>query len=170
MKLTKIERLILHNQFDILSKIGTDGEYYESMMEILSSGYEYEYQRLFGAIHDDGVPAEVCIETIHILNMFRRFGNALAKLSENQISELGDGLKKLEFQGFDENNDKHYYYTKFMIDKQNKWAEQKNKYLNSHDSYTIEIYRKMLQEYNSSELKPNDEITFDDLKSFLSKI
>jgi len=169
-KLTKVERLILLNQYEILSKLSPDSDYYEANIEILSSGYEYEYSSLFGAISEEPVSEEVCAETIEILNMFRFFDNAMHRLKEEEKEELGDAIKKLKFQGFDANNDKHYYYTKFMIEKQGKWDELHNIYLNSHNSYTIILYRKMLKEFNRAELLGNFNIKLDDLKSFLAKI
>jgi len=169
-KLTKVERLILLNQYKILSKLDSDADFYESNIEILESGYEYDYDSLFGAIDEDPVPVETCRETIEILNMFRRFDHLLYNITDEQKTEMGDDIKKLKFQGFDANNDKHYFYTKFMINKQGKWDELHDKYLNSHNSYTIELYRKMLAEYKSSKISGIQEVTYDDIKIFLSKI
>jgi len=170
MKLTKVERLILSNQYKILSKIDPDSDFYEANIEILNSGYEYEYYTLFGEINEDSVPTEICEETIAILSMFRRFSNQLRVLSEDKKNELGSSLEKMKFQGFDANNDSHYFYTKFMIERLGKWDELKNMYLNSHSSSTITIYRNMLKVYHELGLKKKNKFTFEDIKLFLDKI
>jgi uncharacterized protein YfbU (UPF0304 family) len=168
-KLTRVERLMLLNQYLILSKLDQDSDYYEANVEILSQGYEYDYDSLFGSINENPVSEEICEETIDILNMFRSLNNASYSISEEQKSELGEGMKKLKFQGFDANNDKHYFYTKFMVEKLGKWDELNSVYLNSHNISTIDTYRKMLKEFNSSNLKKYNS-SFDDLKNFISKI
>ncbi|WP_225307278.1 YfbU family protein [Adhaeribacter soli] len=60
------------------------------------------------------------------------------------------GRYKLQFKGFDQNNDKHYWYAKFIIKDKGLYDEHENAYLNSHDSSTIDAYRRMLKVFNSS--------------------
>ena len=77
--------------------------------------------------------------------MFRGISNAIPILNDEQIESLD--FYKLHFKGFDANQDKHYYYARFMIEGQGKWPEYRELYLNSHNSNTILEYRKMLTVY-----------------------
>lgn len=144
MTLTQIERQILFNQNKILSFLDPDnnGEY-EQCMEILSSGYEREYNNVFGVNSQDDIYTHtICEETVDILNMYRRINNSYAQLSDDKKATLD--MDKIKFEGFDANNDRHFYYTEFMIEKQGKWDEIKDMYLNSHNAFTIIKYRRML--------------------------
>lgn len=146
--LTIIERQILSNQFKILSKIAEmseEGEYeaqeYLRKSEIAENGYSGEYHEVFD-VDSDEIPFEICEETSKILNMFRRINNAISELNDDEKAELN--LKKISFEGFDGNNDPHYHYMSYIVNHLEKWGEYKDSYLNSHSSFTIQKYRKML--------------------------
>lgn len=52
--MTKIERLLLANQFRILAKlISAETDYYDNMIEIVEQGYTREYASLTDAFTDE---------------------------------------------------------------------------------------------------------------------
>ena len=150
-KLTIIERQILANQFKILANLEEDSEYYETKVEILERGFTGEYHEVFN-VHSDEVDYETCRETSEILNMYRRINNAIAELTDEEKAEMD--LERIAFQGFDANNNSHYHYMSFMVEKLNKWQEHNGNYLNSHSEIPLMKYRKML-EYQNSVLSGN---------------
>ena len=148
IKLTQVERQILFNQNKILSFLDSENKYgYEIAMDILHDGYEREYPSVVNAYPEHEVKTlAVCRETIDVLQMFRKIETALAQLSPEEKENLD--LESLEFKGFDANNDPHYFYLKFMVNKLGKWKEYKEKKLNSHSPNTLHRYRSMLSAMN----------------------
>ena len=140
--LPMVERKILANQFRILSKIEENSEYYENRAEILEYGYTGQYHEVFEEMWDE-TTMEICNETSEILNMYRRIDNAFKSLKDSEISDAD--IQKIKFEGFDANNDSHYHYCAFMIEKMNLWQEHKDIYLNSHSQLPLMKYRKMLK-------------------------
>jgi len=141
-----IERQILTNQFKILAFLDSDNkESHLHNASITEQGISGLYSEVLPGY--DGISPEVCQETHQILTMFRAIENGVALLDPDEKKELN--LKKLEFRGFDANNDDHYYFTQFLVDESNRYMELKGKYLNSHNSATIRNYRKMLTVYDS---------------------
>lgn len=148
IKLTQVERQILFNQNKILSFLDSKNKNgYEIAMDILYDGYEKEYPSVVNVYPEHEVKTlAVCQETIDILQMFRKIDIALAQLSPEEKENLD--LESLEFKGFDANNDPHYYYLKFMVNKLGKWEEYKEKKLNSHTQSDLHRYRSMLSAMN----------------------
>ena len=164
-KLTITERQILANQFRILSKLEDETEYYEKKAEIVENGYTGQYGEVFN-VDQEEMDYNYCTETHDILNMFRYISNTIPNLTEEEKASLN--LNKLTFEGFDGNNDEHYHYTRFMIEKQGKWAEHKELYLNSHNSMTISNYRKMLLVCKKVLDSKRYDLNFEDLKELIS--
>lgn len=159
MKLTNTERLMLVNQFKILAKLNEEDEesaYYSKKAEILERGYEWYYDELLSS---EPLPREVSNETMDILDMFRQLDAYVDQLSPEQKANLD--LEKLKFDGFDATNDKHYGFAKFIIEKDDRYNERKEMYLNSHTPTSIQKYRRMLPIYK--ERKTSRHLTFDDL-------
>jgi len=158
-KLTIVERQILANQYRILAKLEND-EYYERNADILVRGYTGKYHEVFN-VHSEEIPIEICEETSEILNMYRRITNTIATLTPEQKEQLD--LEKLKFEGFDANNDSHYHYGTFMIEKMNLWQEHKDMYFNSHSVFPLQKYRKMLAYHQEKMEQDIYDITFEDL-------
>jgi hypothetical protein len=161
MQLTNTERLMLVNQYRILAKLNDEDEetgYYSKKAEILERGYEWYYDELLSS---EPLPKEVSDETMDILDMFRQLDAYVDQLTEEQRATLD--LNKLKFDGFDANNDRHYGFAKFIIEKDDRYDERKEMYLNSHTSASIDKYRRMLPVYN--ERKAIGHLTIDDLRA-----
>lgn len=170
IKLSQTERQILANQNRILKYLDNENQTrYESNIEILTHGYEYEYPSVFDVHSDDQViNKEVCDETIDILNMFRKIDNAIALVSKDD--EVIDEIEKLKFDGFDANNGNHFYYTEYMITKQNKWDEYHGKDINSRSITSIDKYRRMLNAMNERLSDTKFDLNKDDLDYIASKV
>lgn len=145
MKLTKIERLLISNQFRILSLLDeTNKDQHILNAEITEHGYEGFYDEIFEGIYD-GISEEVCEETVEMLNMFRTINNYVDTLTDEQKKTLN--LERIKFEGFDGNNDQHYHFLRFLVEKAGRYEEYKGTYINSHSSFSLGKYRKMLVVY-----------------------
>ena len=146
-KLTFTERLILANQFKILSIIDEDNsEGHKYSEDIVTHGYEGFYDELYTGIYDP-IPAEICTETSDILDMYRGIETGIASLKEEE--KKGLDLEKIEFKGFDANNDRHYGFMKFLVDRGGRYDEYKGKYINSHTMSSIDKYRRMFNVFKT---------------------
>lgn len=130
-----MERLILSNQYEILSKLA-ENEYekkdYQTKREIFVQGYEYNYDDAT-EYFADLMSKEDSEFVWNVLEMYRAFQNAYTKDPEN-IDE-----KAISFQGFDGNSTTNYYsYCKFVIHEMDRYAEFKKIDLNSHGNYPRE--------------------------------
>ena len=145
MQLTKLERLILVNQFTILEKLDPQAaKASKEACEILRDGYTLEYDTLVSGF-DTEVSEDKCTEVRDILDMYRALQNALRELPAGSVP-----AKDTTFQGFDGNEEgEHHAYAQFLIEVQGKWAESKNAPLNSHRPM-IQRYRAMLREWKQS--------------------
>lgn len=142
-----VQRLMLANQFRILAKLDGEEEdgYNNKKAEILEKGYEWHYSDIFEDISGP-LPKEVSDETMDILEMFRHLGAYIEQLPEDQRATLD--LRRLSFDGFDQNNDRHYNYMRFIVEKDGRYEDHKGTNFNSHTSSSIGKYRRMLNIYN----------------------
>ncbi len=154
MLLTKVERLILANQFRILELLDPENaEGYSIKQKILHEGFMLEYDNLL--LGYDEVPEEVCREVTDILDMFRALFCAIKLHPKAAINK-----KHAKFQGFDGNNEElHLAYARFLIEDLNHWEESKLPDLNSHRQ-VLGRYRAMLRHWMETperfELTPED--------------
>ncbi len=140
--MTKLERLFLYNQYDILEKLDSDnGIDYKRYKDILLYGYESEYY-IFTNFFSD-VSTDICNEVINILNMFRTLYFSYKELENKEdIEEY-----KVTFQGFDGNEElEHYGFAKWYISDGN-FQEFSGVDMNSHYN-KLNYYRNMLSKYN----------------------
>ena len=149
MNLSKTERLILANQFQLLST--QDNDYFGKerclqFVTILMDGYELLYDEIFSGMNEE-VSAETCRFVLDVLSMYRTISNCFYRLPEKTLTE-----EDIAFAGFDGNEEtKEYSFLNFFISdyyrfrdlKGNKWME-----VNSH-SRMVPRYIKQLEIYNS---------------------
>ena len=145
MKLTKLERLNLINQYTILAKLSPDdAEHYEELKTILEDGYEIFYSSLDMWISED-MPEKEGKFVLDILDLYRFIEDYKSRSPNSLVLENHYSI----FRGFDGNNEGQYMgFARFLILTQGKFSEQKkylrkNDNLNSH-SPMIEIYKKLL--------------------------
>ncbi|WP_414462784.1 YfbU family protein [Hyphomicrobium sp. DY-1] len=157
--LTRAERLMLWNQYEILKTLSTnkyDQKSYEEKQEIVAKGYEQFYGDLHVGIDDDTVSRAETSEVIQILDMFRAIQSACEKHKYTPKSPY------TKFDGFDGNNDHPQFgIAQFLRKVQGKWAEQKDRPANSHSPMSLPRYRAMLERWKALgdgryELTPDD--------------
>lgn len=148
-KLTKLERLMLSNQYLILEKLDPEcGDYYAEKRIVLEEGYELHYEDVYSNISSTVLSAEECREVIDILSMYRA-------ITDSMKPEYDIQHYNLEFPGFDLNDEyegKLVLYTRYFINTLNrfeelKYGEQKGNF-NSH-ALKLSTYRKMLEKWDS---------------------
>lgn len=145
MKLDKKERLILINQYKILSLLDADSSgYYQELIKILENGYEIFYST-FDQWIDDDMPVDKGKFVLEILDLYRSIEDIKRKSKDKSLMIHNYSF----FQGFDGNNESEYMaFARFLIDVQGKFVEQKeylirNDSLNSHMPM-VEKYERML--------------------------
>lgn len=148
-KLTRIERLLLSNQYRILEALyPDDAEYYENNRKAIDEGFELHYEDCFSALSDDIMSEEECREVIDILSMYRA-------ITFSNKDEYGIPNYEIKFDGFDLNDDyecKRVLYARYFINDLDRFEELKygKSYAdcNSH-SLRMNRYRNMLKVWNS---------------------
>jgi len=145
--LTLTERAILANQYKIFSLLDKkNAKEHLINAEIFENGYSGLYEEALENISDE-IPIEVCNETSDILSMFKNINKAIHKLGKKERAKLN--LDKIRFDGFDADNDDHYYLAKFMIRKKHFYEHFSSAKMNSGSLASIVRYRKMLPVYKS---------------------
>lgn len=145
-KLTHAERVILANQYRILSFVDKqNADTHETNSEILSRGYTGLYSSIFDGFSEED-PKSVTREVEDVLSMFWVLKNSLAQLHPTEKSQLN--LAAFEFEGFDGNHDPHHAQARFIVKRLNLFEEVKSHGMNSHSQATLPKYRRMLAVYN----------------------
>ena len=149
MELDKKDRLILINQYKILTILNPDESVrYSGYIRTLEQGFELNYDTMAGWI-TDGMKQEECGEVVDILEMYRCLNTSFLKLKD----KVGINKKHLDFPGFDANEEeKELAYVEYLLYTLNKFKEfkKRGKYPD-HDSRTpaLNKYRAMLRVWES---------------------
>jgi len=153
MELTKQERLLLFNQYEILKLLSGDDEYakkqYEVEQDIVFNGYKRDYEMLVEHFSED-VPDTVTETVWDVLEMYRAINNSYTVLKDEQ--KTGIEVDKLEFRGFDGNDESEYYcYCLFVLEKLERYGEfteSGRRDLNTHWPI-LGRYERMLEKWKS---------------------
>jgi uncharacterized protein YfbU (UPF0304 family) len=146
MELTRAERWILCNQYEILKRLSDDDTpLYDQIITILSRGYVDEYDYAAQYVGESTLPHDIAEETKEILYMFEQMQwvREKAELTDHRHIAL------FTFWGFDGNNNhEHLSYADFLLRRGDfpylKLTHCPNSHLN-----TIATYRVMLEMWNS---------------------
>lgn len=154
MKMTKLERLQLINQFKILSLLQPNGGHDEKI-HILEGGFIDHYDEVTTCIQEE-VSIEISRFVASILNMYRDLHFTAAKINDKEIIDL------VKFDGFDGTTEFDYWsYTDFLLFKLNRFTEltKDNQYkdIDSHGP-VINLYKRQLEVYRNFK---NKNIPFD---------
>jgi uncharacterized protein YfbU (UPF0304 family) len=145
--LTIIERTLLANQFKILSFLdAANSQRHLVDMEVFENGYTGLYSEALQHIDPNETSRAICKETHDILSMYRVISPAIARLTPAEAATLD--LDSIRFDGFDANNDEHYHFATFMIERKNLYAEHAGHDINSHSMASMTRYIKMLPVFN----------------------
>ncbi len=172
MKLTKTERWILFNQFQILEKLGkykfADTETCRRTAEALRCGYELDYKNLSGHVCDDPdvLSESDCVEVLKILSMYDHLQHSYDKLGANSS---GDDLDVV-FPGFDGNNEGSLHaYARYVVGPE-RFASLRSRHndLNSHMPY-LESYRVMLERWKNIQARSRGLLSAADIAEILKR-
>jgi uncharacterized protein len=141
MKFTRVERLILANQYEILSLLSkSDADYYAHKRNAVASGYELEYETLAEDIYEREFSEEQCTFVLDVMSMHEAL----------QLAEKSD---RTTFMGFDGNNEgshmayaRHFCGSSLEPFKHLQFGGDK---FNSHMP-TLSRYRAMVAEWQAS--------------------
>ncbi|MGC2299507.1 MAG: YfbU family protein, partial [Acidobacteriaceae bacterium] len=100
--LSRTERLILANQFQILATLKPDeADNYSSLIEIAERGFSERYGDLFSGIHAEELSPEECAHVGRVLEMFWNLQDSVDQLEAPEELKADDVI----FPGFDGNNE-----------------------------------------------------------------
>lgn len=149
--LTKKERLILFNQYNILSQLATNAgdkhtaKEYENCMTILMYGYKNDYAQLFCGFEDELSESKSKF-VWNVLELYRAIYNKVSMMTPQQRQQYSE--HKFKFRGFDGNEEADYFaYCKFVVEDMGRYPEIfENGYtdLNSHCNL-VDYYSKLLK-------------------------
>jgi uncharacterized protein YfbU (UPF0304 family) len=152
MELSKKDRVILINQYRILSHLDPENRSdYEQIIEVLQRGYT-----IFYSMVDDWVADEMLEDeghfVIQILNIYRHIeGYKQKNPGDKEVNEHPYAV----FAGFDGNEEgKFFGLARFMIERLDKWVEQKPYWkqtdgLNSH-APMVDKYERMIAKWKEA--------------------
>lgn len=142
--LSKTERLILINQYEILRRLEEDEsdlEFYSQSIKALEYGFEGEYARLMSRLHSHMSQAD-CSLTKDILWMFWMMEAAYDRCNPKPSVEEDEA----RFRGFDNNNEAMYCAYADHLRADGEFGFLKNRALNSHMP-TLRRYTAMLRKW-----------------------
>jgi uncharacterized protein YfbU (UPF0304 family) len=150
MEISKKDRIILINQYRILSKLEPESaDHYEELIHILEHGYEIFYPKIDELVSED-IPTAEGVLVLEILDLYRMIEDHKSQHPGDEVSKHPWGT----FSGFDGNNEGDYLgFTRFLIEKQSKYQEQQ-KYSKAKDGFNshmpvVDKYKKMLKKWES---------------------
>jgi uncharacterized protein YfbU (UPF0304 family) len=150
MELTKKDRIVLINQYEILKRLDPDNaDHYGELCEILRNGYEYFYSMIDKGADAD-MPSKEGRLVVDILDFYRSVEDYKYRHPDDkELSEHPWGT----FKGFDGNNETNYMaFARFLIERQSKFTEQmqyreQTDNFNSHSRTTLPKYRRIVAKW-----------------------
>lgn len=145
LKLTDKERLILANQYQIMSMLDKhSSEYYLLMSETLRAGHKWLYDQFFDSLSEN-LPDEDAQHVLKILGIYSDLRDSYMKLEDKS----GIEERLLNFPGFDGNNESEYLSFANDLLKHRRFETTLGKTtINSH-MRTTEIYKRMINCWES---------------------
>lgn len=133
MKLNAVEKVLLHNQYEILRRVDpAQAEEYDLILKCLYAGYDDDLDDLMPDF-DQALDMSIRQEVRDILQMFRA------------LSGSYDQKPAAVFIGFDGNEEsRHYAYARFLLEDRGLWQESKGNSYNTHWP-VLPDYREMLR-------------------------
>ncbi len=143
--ISKAERLLLANQYEILQKLNNDDSFlskrYRKLQAIFQAGAECFYDEAFTDIADT-LDEDFCQEVIQIFELRRaiRFSLKKSGISQEKMDEVAT-------IGFDGNNEcAHFSFARLLQQELNRFQEMSVE--NSHMP-SLHCHRRMLDTWNS---------------------
>jgi uncharacterized protein YfbU (UPF0304 family) len=123
MELDKFERLLLMNQYRILSLLDqSNADHYDKLHDELKNGYVASYQDdLFAGILD-GLSLEQCAFVVEVMSMYEALQRCYDALDDKQ----GIEEERTKFPGFDSNYEPaHLGYARFVVEREGRFSHLK---------------------------------------------
>ena len=171
MKLSKKDREILYNQFEILKLLNKDDEYevktYEKYQRIVESGYTLNYDEFSSVISENETEEEIQKFVYDVLDMFRGLIFSFGNLDDKE----GLTIEDVRYQGFDGNEEGEYYgYANFLLEDLKIYQESyevSKSFLNSHCN-KVQEYRRMLEVFKKYSVESQTILSADQIKEILN--
>ncbi|MFH1061953.1 MAG: YfbU family protein [Candidatus Omnitrophota bacterium] len=170
MELTKSERLILANQFEILAYLNSSDSKKELCLEkkkIVEKGYLREFEELFMSIEENQMTVEEYQEIQDILTMF----NDIQWSCENLEDKADINEDAIVFKGFDFSFEaEQYCYAEFLLSKAretNKFLPKRSADMNSH-APKLNRYKEMLLAWKAISDKEPKHLNAEQIKLLLA--
>ncbi len=141
IKLTDVERLILANQYEILSKLNDD-ETYATWAETLRSGQEWLYSQYFDHLSPN-LPEREAEHVLTILGIFSDLRDSYSQLSD----KTGIDSSQVEFPGFDGNNESELLGFARALRKHDRFADIVGEHAKNSHMPTTEMYERMIERW-----------------------
>ena len=164
MELNKFERLLLMNQYRILSLLDqSNADHYNKLRDALENGYVASYRDdLFAGIRD-GLSVEQCAFVVEVMNMYDALQRSYDALDDKQ----GIEEERTKFPGFESDYElAHLGYARFVVEREGRFSHLKS-FRADFVSHTpmLDHYRRM---YDVWRLVDNrSELTRDDITAML---
>lgn len=146
-KLTDVERFIIANQFEILSRLdalqgGHESESYMRIAENLREGHEWLYSQMFDNLYDvlDEESAQHVLDVLQLYDFLKFSYQVLADKS-------GISAKDVEFDGFDGNNESEMLGFANALRKDRRYESVIGEYCKNSHYPTYDLYRRMLDKW-----------------------
>jgi len=120
MKLSKVERQILVNQFEILSHLRPGSEaHYRQQAEALQNGFDLAIAGIFEYMFD-GLSAEDCRRVLNHMDMYSALKNSFGRLNAPSSVTAAD----VEFEGYDGNHETAFMsYARYLVEHEQRFVE-----------------------------------------------
>jgi uncharacterized protein YfbU (UPF0304 family) len=148
MKLTRVERLMLANQFLILEKLYPEhAGHYEEACQAVERGFEGHYWLVFQGISEDTLSEEQCREVLDVMTMF----SCLKASYDDLQDKTGIKPEDVRFDGFDGNNEGEMlsFANFYCRGEGGKFTDIVNKQVPNSHSPRIDLYRRMLRVFKT---------------------
>lgn len=150
----KVQRLILINQYRILSLLDEDNrDGFDKVIKALESGYEAEISNLVSDSAYGWLDKQECYFVGDVLDMYAHIEDSIGQMGPGEAAKAAK-LPWIDFKGFDGNNEAAYMgYVHYLIVEDGRWAYTKfgkQKTFNSHMP-SIDKYRSMVEVHGSFE-------------------
>lgn len=164
LPLSKVERLILANQYLILEKVDPNNEpEYGKVRQAIEHGYELEIAMMADQRILDPLSFAECEEVREILDMHLALYSAVEQFGK----DVGVALDDVGFEGFDGSKEsRQLAYVEFLFGTMDYYSELQNE--NGYNSHVemLPKYQRMLSFWRASDDRVN--LTGDDVKRILS--
>ena len=124
MELNKFERLLLMNQYRILSLLDqSKADHYNKLREALENGYVASYQGDLFAGLLDGLSVEQCAFVLELLNMYDAIQRSYDALDDKQ----GIEEERTKFPGFESDYElAPLGYARFVVEREGRFSHLKS--------------------------------------------